>query len=836
MPIPESESRAVEASAGAAVLSSSADVVAITSALDEYIRLRETGQKLDRTVFLARHADIAGELCAYLDGLDLLLSARGDLLSSGFEDDCDNALAPATRLGDYRIIREVGRGGMGAVYEAEQLSLGRRVALKVLPHAAALDARARQRFHLEAQAVALLQHEHIVPVYGVGCEEGVHYYAMPLIDGLSLADVIEQHLARRAPLERQSLEADEAFPRVHDNAASPPRGVRGAFRFGYEQLGTALTGSDTSPQGQWRLAWRVASACASPSRDDDRLVAWYGVQAARALQHAHEAGVIHRDIKPSNLLVDSRDHLWVTDFGLARLIDEDPHLSRSGDLIGTLRYMSPEQVRGARHEIDPRTDIYALGLTLYELLTLRPAFDAADRQELFRHILQDEPVAPRRIDPSISRDLETIVLKATAKEPASRYDSAGELADDLRLFLDDQPIRARRPNIRERAARLARRHRTVMVTAASVLLVALAISTVLLWQAKSRTDRALDAHREALLKMRLAYEGSFTTIDQMTEAFTNPGGHQEPQRGAEADRAYRLAIAYYTPIARTPRADELVSEVAARASRRAGYFRMILGDSNGRADYEHAIRSFETLANRHPDFVWLRTRLIETLREYAHRLSRSGDPDAAAAPFRRAVQLALDQIGRKEWEPPCFHKALIDPFNGLALDLVARREVDAADVAIAIRLAEQAALWESTDWPHWPQSHRALGILGVAYCRAGEWARAASAFESAMAANGGGDVRDWFFVAIARRQLGDLAGARHWYDRAVSWMVQHDSEARASELLGFRAEADEALRSAPAFRPVAVRVATDDLARSPALARMKTAQQGPRDENSDKDR
>jgi tetratricopeptide (TPR) repeat protein len=547
--------------------------------------------------------------------------------------------------------------------------------------------------------------------------------------------------------------------------------------------------------------------------------------------------VIHRDVKPSNLLVDGRDHLWVTDFGLARLIDDDPQLSRSGDLVGTLRYMSPEQVRGARHEIDPRTDVYALGLTLYELLTLRPAFDAADRQELFRHILQDDPVAPRRIDPSISRDLETIVLKATAKEPSGRYDSAAELADDLRLFLEDQPIRARRPNLRERAARLTRRHRTVVVTAASVLLVALALSTVLLWQAKNRTDRALDAHRQALLKMRLAYEGSFTTIDQMTDAFTSRPGYQEPQRGVEADRAYRLAIAYYDPIARTPLSDQLVSEVPARASRRAGYFRLILGDSNGRADYERAIRSFESLANQHPDFVWLRTRLIETLREYADRLSRSGHPDAAAIPFRRAVQLALDQIGCKDWDSPCFHKALIDPFNGLAWDLVARGPADPSDVAIAIRLAQQAALWESTDWPYWPPSHRSHGILGVAYCRAGDWARAVSAFESAMGANGGGDPRDWFFLAIARRQLGDMTGARLWYDRAVAWTAQNNSEARDPELRGFRAEAEESLRSAPAVGPIAVRGADGQaLVQSPALASTDVPQRGHRDELEGKDR
>jgi hypothetical protein len=178
---------------------------------------------------------------------------------------------------------------------------------------------------------------------------------------------------------------------------------------------------------------------------------------------------------------------------------------------------------------------------------------------------------------------------------------------------------------------------------------------------------------------------------------------------------------------------------------------------------------------------------------------------------------------------------LIDPFNGLAWDLVARGPADPSDVAIAIRLAQQAAVWESTDWPDWPPSHRSHGILGVAYCRAGDWARAVSAFESAKGANGGGDPRDWFFLAIARRRLGDMSGARLWYDRAVAWIAQNDSEARDPELRGFRAEAEESLRSAPAVGPIAVR-GVEEPARLPALAKTEVPQPGLRDESEDKDR
>jgi serine/threonine protein kinase len=182
-------------------------------------------------------------------------------------------------------------------------------------------------------------------------------------------------------------------------------------------------------------------------------VAELGVQAAEALDHAHGLGVIHRDIKPANLMLDAASRLWISDFGLARLQD-DAGLTMTGDLLSTLRYMSPEQALARRGYLDHRTDIYSLGATLYELLTLQPAIDGQDRQEVLRKIAQDEPVPPRRHNPAIPRELETILLKAMNKEPGDRYATAQELADDLRRFLEDKPIRARRPTLWERAVKL----------------------------------------------------------------------------------------------------------------------------------------------------------------------------------------------------------------------------------------------------------------------------------------------------------------------------------------------------------------------------------------------
>src|SRR5262249_53806648 len=295
--------------------------------------------------------------------------------------------------------------GMGIVYEAEQLALARRVALKVLPFAVGLDARQLQRFKNEAHAAANLHHQNIVPVYFVGCDRGVHYYAMQFIDGRTLADMIaELRQIAGLPVEDETAHVSQAR-NISNTDVTPPAANRSTDR-------------------------SVTSAAYF------RTVANLGVQTAEALDHAHQVGIVHRDIKPANLLVDGRGNLWVTDFGLAQ-IQEDTRLTRTGDLLGTVRYMSPEQALGKPAPLDHRTDIYSLGVTLYELLALEPAFGANNRRELLRQITLDEPRPPRRLNRSIPADLETIVLKAAAKTPGERYATARELAEDLRRFLED---------------------------------------------------------------------------------------------------------------------------------------------------------------------------------------------------------------------------------------------------------------------------------------------------------------------------------------------------------------------------------------------------------------
>jgi WD40 repeat protein/serine/threonine protein kinase len=359
------------------------------------------------------------------------------------------AAAAPQRMGDFRILRVIGRGGMGVVYEAEQVSLGRHVALKVMPQALRLDATRKARFEREAKAAAKLHHTNIVPVFGVGEHDGLPYYVMQLIDGRGLDAVLLGLRSRPAQSPPATL------------ADSPPSEPAPA------DVGTLLAtpsppdGTSPRPTAQPEPgAAPVLPGSSSGSLSGGKSAAYWrdvariGAQVADALEYAHRQGILHRDIKPSNLLLDSQGAVWVTDFGLAKAEDSD-NLTQAGDIIGTLRYMPPEAFEG---RTDRRADIYALGLTLYELLALRPAFGEADRNKLVKLVMTTEPERLDLVDALIPRDLVTVVHKAADRDPTRRYQTAGELAADLRRFLADEPIRARRISQLERYVRWARRN------------------------------------------------------------------------------------------------------------------------------------------------------------------------------------------------------------------------------------------------------------------------------------------------------------------------------------------------------------------------------------------
>jgi serine/threonine protein kinase/tetratricopeptide (TPR) repeat protein len=362
------------------------------------------------------------------------------------------------RLGDFEIIREIGRGGMGIVYEARQVSLNRRVALKVLAGGLGLTPKAVQRFHREAEAAAKLHHTNIVPVYATGEQDGTHFYAMELIDGPSLDHVIRQmRQANEHPSpDLKNQQAKEA-PRPPELEATGPY--------------LAQSGSTQALS---------ASSLSSDSHYFDtvaRLIA----DVADALEHAHQNGVIHRDLKPSNLLLSQAGRLSINDFGLARML-EQPGMTMTGEFVGTPAYMSPEQITAGRIPLDHRTDIYSLGATLYELLTLRPPFRGQSREQVLAQIVQKEPPAPRRVDRRVPVDLETICLKCLEKDPDRRYQTAGALAGDLRRYVNRFAISARRVGPVQRLVKWARR-RPALAAALACAAVAVGVAAFFALQA-----------------------------------------------------------------------------------------------------------------------------------------------------------------------------------------------------------------------------------------------------------------------------------------------------------------------------------------------------------------
>jgi serine/threonine protein kinase len=448
----------------------------------EYLAELESGRKPDRSAYLTRFPDLADALADCLDGIELAHAL-------GAPDRTESQQTPSIEfsgspLGDFQILHELGHGGMGVVYEAVQLSLGRRVALKVLPFAAALDAKQLQRFKNEAHAAAQLHHTNIVPVYAVGCERGVHFYAMQLIEGRSLATVIQD---LRAESE------DNALPEYSASTMNP----RGSVTV----VNSGLQASQRSTRT--RQSFRTAARLAA--------------QVADALDYAHEAGVVHRDIKPANLLLDAKGAIWVTDFGLAQIV-ADGGVTQTGDLVGTLRYMSPEQASGRRSPVDHRADVYSLGATLYELLTLQPIFSGDDRTSLLYQILNEEPRPLRQFDLAIPIELETIVLKATAKSPLDRYSTAAEFAEDLRRFLDERPILARRPTLLDRGRKWARRHPSFVAASVILLvcgLIGLSITTAIVAREQAETKAAYQREIRRAAEADARFELARRAADEM---------------------------------------------------------------------------------------------------------------------------------------------------------------------------------------------------------------------------------------------------------------------------------------------------------------------------------
>ena len=553
------------------------------------LRVRK-GEPVTPESFAGEHPEHGPQLLDLLPTLLLLEQAkreRESTASSGRR----LSIPQLQQLGDFRIVREVGRGGMGVVFEAVQESLGRRVALKVLPQASLLTGHQLERFRREAQTAARLHHTHIVPVFDSGEADGFHYYAMQFIDGSSLDAVIKQ---QRAAGDRTSASL----------------------------------------------------------REQCRLAAQIGVAVASALEHAHALGTLHRDIKPANLLLDDKQHVWVTDFGLAKALQQEG-LTVSGDVLGTLQYMAPEQFAG---QYDVRSEVYALGATIHELVALRPAFAGETRSELIDRIRAGRCERLGRRVPGVPRDLETIVSRAMATEPRARYASARELGDDLRAFLEDRPIAARRQSSTERFVYWCRRNRA-LASAGAVAIVAVVAAAVIGWtswwvtkdalesaeQSATRANQASERDRANLKDTLQVFEDVFDTLvgpDPLHALIDDDSdGTAEVVQRAPLDEQ-RLALLdrmleFYDKFAQRNQDSAELREQTARAYGRMGAIQARLGEfDDAVAAYEKAIARFRDVTAHDV------TRDIAGLQQELGSVQvRRDQPIAAADQFTQSLKL-----------------------------------------------------------------------------------------------------------------------------------------------------------------------------------------------------
>ena len=671
-------------------------------------------------------------------------------------------------LGDFELRREIGRGGMGTVYEAWQRSLQRIVAVKVLERHVSATAKAVIRFQREAQAAAKLHHTHIVPIYAQAETDGVYYYAMEFIEGCGLNAIIADLRGTAAP-DASTVDLAETV------ALSPSRGA--VIRTRSASDGRTLLGYQDPALA---LGVRIMTA------EDFHDIAWHLADVADALEYAHQRGVIHRDIKPHNLLLGVDGRMRISDFGLARLA-EQPGVTITGEVIGSPLYMSPEQISGNPENVDHRADIYSLGATMYEWLTLRPPYPGETRERVISMILSSEPAALRSLNTAVPQDLETICLKAVERNRERRYQTAAEMRDDLRRYLASRPIVAKRTGVALRAAKFVGRHQLTSLTAVAAV-IALSLSwalhvkqqtvrqqTAVAVQAKESEDLVLDLISRLPLELRGPLRMAEAAVPMATGMLqseqaesilggANGGDGSASSIGSPAALARRAAGELYKtvappnwPVSPSAGEDEAATHLKEAVERsvagnaeealklldkylevkpddfEARQLHALLSGQVGRydrmasdADYLLALRG------QAPNgFLWrgLALLLLDQVDRSLEDLSQASAMDRES-PWAKALRgLALVQVGRALEALPYFEEVLSPgaPGPGLVVARLGRAMANAAAGRPQDAVADATEVIRVE-----PNNADALTIRGDCYLLLADFAAAASDFQRAM--------------------------------------------------------------------------------------------------------
>lgn len=593
---------------------------------EEFIARIRTGTKPEISEYAKRYPDLATDIEEFFPAIAALEGGKSMGQTHG-----KVSLGASTpqQLGDFKIVREIGRGGMGVVYEAIQESLNRRVALKLLPRHSLLEEKQLKRFQREAELTASLHHTNIVPVFGVGENGGFHYYVMQLIEGVGLDELAQKIVVTAAG------SALKKFTAVNESATQ--------------------TGSDTSLSETTDFPSQLSSKPTSNDAfrtdfekyvDTPSKIAALGVQAANALQYAHDRGILHRDIKPGNLLLDRDGLLCITDFGLARAAEQSD-LSKSTDVVGTLGYMAPEMFREATCA---QSDVYGLGITLYELLTKRSAIVRTNRHEMIEQITHGAIIPPRRINPEISRDLETIVLKAIAPDTKHRYQRASDLADDLNRFLENRPIRARRVTLIERLWRWSCRNPAIALLSglALMLVMLLGISMAVGYEREHQQRKRAEASSQlATAALDRVFDRFVPSRAHSSESSGSTADYSEPVLSRESADLLAGMVQFYEQLAESTGSQRAFHIKAANALHKVGDIHRRLGDFHAALDaYQKSLGLYQQNSEK-SDTLTIATLFNEIGRVYRYL----GHTQDANDSHQRAQQMLQESLAQNPGQP-----------------------------------------------------------------------------------------------------------------------------------------------------------------------------------------
>jgi tetratricopeptide (TPR) repeat protein len=631
-----------------------------------YLQAVEAGQAPSREELLARHLDLATELAAFFADQDRFARLAPPLraLVTTVRPERAAAEPPAAGarigyFGDYELLGEIARGGMGIVYRARQRSLRRVVALKMIRAVHTTSPADLRRFHTEAEMIAALDHPHIVPIHEIGEFQEQHYFTMKLIDGGNLTQRLD----------------DVGLPHLDRTTGKDPQGRR----------------------------WR-ADEIAERQVQIARLM----IPVVQAVHYAHQRGLLHRDLKPANILLDTQGRPHITDFGLAKHVQDDPGLTQSGAIVGTPSYMAPEQACGRREALTTAADVYSLGAILYELLTGRPPFRAETPLATLRQASEREPIRPGSLNPCVNTDLETICLKCLEKEPGRRYASAQALAEDLQRFVDQEPIHARRRGLARRLGRWPGRHRRALVLAAAVglllgFLMILHLLRVIERQRRAEIAAILDVEEmrrfdaeqlrhEEKARADANFQRARQAVDEMLAALAENTLAQTPQAQAARQKLLENAATFYRTLAREKANDPALLQRIGQAQLQLGELQRQLGRTeDAQASLQAALALFQILVQESPQNPAYRADLARTQECLGNVLLDSGRAPEAEAKYRQALAL-WEKLATASPRTPAYRVGQAAAYQDLSRLLQAAGRLPEAEAMLRKAMALQQGM------------------------------------------------------------------------------------------------------------------------------------------------